>query len=120
MGLMDKMMEFMIGRMSKEEKQEMVDKMMEKFFADMTVDDKKKMMGEMMPKMMKGVNMAEMMPQMMMEMMGGGESAMMDMMSKIIGDCKEGEMPVMPQMMVEMMPKCLKMMEAKHEFTSHA
>ena len=112
MGLMDKMMEFMIGRMSKEEKQKMMDKMMEKFFADMTVDDKKKMMVEMMPKMMEDVNMAEMMPQMMMQMMGGGKSegAMMEMMSKMMGGCKEGEMPMMPQMMVEMMPKCLKMM----------
>ncbi len=90
MGLMDKMMEFMIGRMSKEEKQEMMDKMMEKFFADMTMDDRKKMMAEMMSKMMEGCK------------------------------CKEGEMPAMPQMMAEMMPKCLKMMEVMHEFTSPA
>ena len=42
-GMMDKMMEFMMGRMSKEEKQEMMGKMTEKFFADMRMDDKKKM-----------------------------------------------------------------------------
>ncbi len=30
------------------------------------------------------------------------------------------EMQVMPQMMVEMIPKCLKMMEVMHEFTSPA
>ncbi len=44
--MMDRMMEFMMGRMSKEE---MMGRMMDKFFADMTVDDKKKMMAEMMP-----------------------------------------------------------------------
>ena len=52
MAMMDKMMGFMMGRMSKE--------------------DKQKMMEEMMPKMMEGVNMMEMMPKMM-GMMGGGE-----------------------------------------------
>ena len=34
MGLMDKMMERKMGKMSKEEKQNMMEKMMEKFFAD--------------------------------------------------------------------------------------
>jgi hypothetical protein len=33
MGIMDKMMEFMMGRMSKEEKEEMMGKMMDKFFS---------------------------------------------------------------------------------------
>jgi hypothetical protein len=47
------MMEFMMGRTSKEEKDEMMGKMMETFFADMTAEDKQKMMEEMMPKMMK-------------------------------------------------------------------
>ncbi len=41
-----------MGRMSKEEKDNMMDKMMGKFFADMTAEDKQKMMEEMMPKMM--------------------------------------------------------------------
>ena len=63
MGMMDKMMGIMMGRMSKEEKDNMMDKMMGKFFADMTAEDKQKMMEEMMPKMMEGVNMMEMMPQ---------------------------------------------------------
>jgi hypothetical protein len=48
-------MEFMMGRMSKEEKDEMMNNMMDKFFADMTADDKQQMMAEMMPKMMEGV-----------------------------------------------------------------
>ncbi len=71
MGLIDKMMESMTGRMSKEEKQEMMEKMMEKFFADMTIDDKKKMMAEIMPKMMEACKGGEMpmMPKMMAEMM---------------------------------------------------
>ena len=67
MGMMDKMMAVMMGRMSKEEKE----RMMDKFFADMTSEDKQKMMAEMMPKMTEGGEGADtpMMPQMMMEMM---------------------------------------------------
>ena len=81
----------MMDRMSKEEKQEMMGKMMEKFLANMAADDKQKMM--------EGVNMMQMMPQM-----------MMGMMSKMMGGDKQMEMPMMPQMMTEMMPKCLEMM----------
>ena len=44
----------------------------------------------------------------------------MGLMDKMMEVCKGGKMPVMPQMMVEMMPKCLKMMEVMHEFTSPA
>ncbi len=72
MGGMDEMMEAMIGSMSKEDKQAMMAKMMEKFFAGMTAEDKQRMMEQMMPKMMEGINMAEMMPRMMMGMMGHG------------------------------------------------
>jgi hypothetical protein len=111
MSMMDKMMEFMMGRMSKEEKEEMMSRMMDKFFADMTAEDKQKMMAEMMPKMMEGINMMEMMPQMMMGMMGGeGAGGMMGMMSKMTSGGKEMEMPMMPQMMMEMMPRCLSVM----------
>ncbi|HEY5603251.1 MAG TPA: hypothetical protein VIM41_09095 [Gammaproteobacteria bacterium] len=110
--MMDKMMDFMVGRMSQEEKQLMMDRMMDRFFADMTADDKSKMMAQMMPKMMEGVNVMEMMPQMMVNMMGGEESegGMMGMMSRMKGDNQKKGMPMMPQMMMEMMPKCLKMM----------
>ena len=97
MEMMDKMMESMMGGMSKEEKEEMMGKMMEKFFAGMTAEDKQKMMEQMMPKMMEGVNMMDMMPKMMMSMMGGGE----------------GQGGMMPQMMTEMMPLCLVMMLPK-------
>jgi len=64
MSLMDKMMDYMLGKMGKEEKQAMMDKMME------------------------GVNMMEIMPKMMTSMMGGGKGAggMMGTMSKIMED----------------------------------
>ena len=120
MGTMEGMMEFMVGRMSKEEKGEMMDNMMDKFFADMSADDKQKMvdtmmdkffadmsaedrqkmMAEMMPKMMEGMNLREMMPQMMMSMMGGG------------GESEGGDetgMPMMANMMLTMMPQCVEM-----------
>ncbi|HUU64272.1 MAG TPA: hypothetical protein VMX96_10215 [Dehalococcoidia bacterium] len=99
MGTMDEMMEAMIGSMSKEEKQDMMVKMMEKFFADMTAEDKQRMMEQMMPRMM-------------MDMMGGDESAggMMGMMSQMMGSGKEKGMPIMPNMMTQMMPHCLNMM----------
>lgn len=108
MTMMDKMMEFMMGRMSKEEKEGMMSKMMDEFFADFTPKDKRKMMEGMMPKMMEGVNMMEMMPKMMKSMMGRseGESGMMGMMSKMMGRGEEKETTMMPQMM----PKCLEMM----------
>jgi hypothetical protein len=123
MGMMDKMMESMIGRMSKDDKEEMMGKMMENFFADFTAEDRQKMMEEMMPKMMEGVDMMKMMPKMMMSMMGGGEGnhgmmgsgeseqGMMGMMSRMMGSSKEGEAPtMMPQMMEEMMPRCIEIM----------
>ncbi len=75
MGGMDEMMEAMIGSMSKEDRQAMMAKMMDKFFAGMTAEDKQSMMEQMMPKMMEGINMAEMMPRMMMGMMGHGGAA---------------------------------------------
>jgi hypothetical protein len=96
MGVMDKIMGVMMGRMSKGEKEEMMGKMMEKFFTDMTAEDKQKMMGEMMPKMMMGM-MSE----------GEGEG---EMMSKMMGGDQGTGMPMMLQMMMSMMPQCLKIM----------
>ncbi len=96
MGMMDKIMGVMMGRMSKGEKEEMMSKMMEKFFTDMTAEDKQKMMGEMMPKMMMG-------------MMGGGEDEG-GMMSKMMGGDQGTGMPMILQMMMSMMPQCLKIM----------
>ena len=65
MGLKDKMMDSMIGKMSKEEKMEMMNSMMEKFFDGMSNEEKNEMMSNMMPKMMDG-----MMGGMMKNMMG--------------------------------------------------
>ena len=109
MHLMDKMMEFMMGRMSEQEKEEMMGKMMDKFFATMAADDKKAMMAEMMPKMMAGVNMMEIMPKMMMGMMGGGkgDSGMPGMMAQMMGGGGQTPGTMMPHMMSEMMPHCL-------------
>jgi hypothetical protein len=45
MSLIDRMMDRMLGKMSKEEKEEMMGRMIEKFLADMTKEDKQKMMG---------------------------------------------------------------------------
>lgn len=112
MGMIDEMMDAMLGKLSKEEKLEMMSTMMEKFLAGFTTEDKQKMMEMMMPKMMEGMNMMEMMPKMMMTMMGGngGKGGMMGMMSKMMGGGEGTAMPMMPTMMIEMMmPQCIKM-----------
>jgi len=110
MGMMERMMDFMMGRMSEGEKKEMMNQMMDNFFAEMTVEDKKEMMAEMMPRMMEGINMMEMMPKMMMGMMGGEEGGdMMGIMSNMMPGGKEMRIPMMPAMMMEMMPQCLTM-----------
>jgi hypothetical protein len=109
-------MDAMMGKLSKEEKLEMMSTMMEKFLAGFTVEDKQKMMEKMMPRMMEGVNMMDMMPKMMMSMMGGngGEGGMMGMMSQMMGRGEETAMPLMPGMMMEiMMPQCIKMVLPK-------
>lgn len=117
MTMMEKMMGFMMGRMSKEDKEEMMDKMMGEFFADMTAEDKQNMMAAMMPKMMEGMNFMEMMPQMMMGMMGGGEGK-----GGMGGPAAEGgapgqgegaHAPMMQSMMTKMMPQCLEMVLPK-------
>lgn len=106
------------------------EKMMDKFFADMTVEDKQKMMNDMMPKMMMS---------MMGGKSGGMMSGMMDMMAgrrdthrnsnfseksdiggfsqhkensgdaDVMIDFQGGNMAMMPQMMIEMMPHCLEL-----------
>ena len=112
MGGMDEMMEAMIGSMSKEDRQEMMAKMMDKFFAGMTAEDKQRMMEQMMPKMMEGINMAEMMPQMMMGMMGhGGRPASKPPRPPhAMGGHHPDGPPMMGHMMTQMMPGCVNMM----------
>jgi hypothetical protein len=72
MGLKEKMFESMMGKMSAEEKSQMMQGMMDKFFENMSADEKKEMMNNMMPKMMSG-------------MMDGKGGSMMDMMKNMIG-----------------------------------
>jgi hypothetical protein len=108
MTMMEKMMGFMMSRMSKEDKEEMMDKMMGEFFADMTAEDKQNMMAAMMPKMMEGMNFMEMMPQMMMGMMGGGEGKGGTAEAGAQGEGAHA--PMMHMMMSKMMPHCLEMM----------
>jgi hypothetical protein len=112
MGGMDEMMEAMIGGMSREERQAMMEKMMDKFFAGMTAEDRQQMMERMMPKMMEGINMAEMMPKMMMGMMGRGGKAgpgRLGAPHMAHGHHPEGP-PMMGHMMTQMMPGCVDMM----------
>ena len=77
----------------------------------MTVEDKQHMMEVMMPRMMEGVNMMDLMPKIMIGMMGGehGECCK-EMLATRTGGGKRMETSGMPQMMMEMMPHCLTMM----------
>ncbi len=52
MGRMNRMMEFMMGRMSKEEKDKMMEEMMPKMMESMGSGDMLETMHEMMPRMM--------------------------------------------------------------------
>ncbi len=72
MGIKEKMMDSMMGNMSKEEKMDMMNKMMDSFFSNMTDEEKKEMMNNMMPKMMEN-------------MMGGKKGSMMGMMRNMMG-----------------------------------
>jgi|WetSurMetagenome_2_1015567.scaffolds.fasta_scaffold77766_2 hypothetical protein len=72
MGFKEKMFENMMGKMSAEEKNQMMQGMMNKLFENMSADEKKEMMNTMMPKMMPG-------------MMDGKGFSMMDMMKNMMG-----------------------------------
>ena len=109
MGLMDKMMGVMMGRMSKEEKEAMMNNAMDKMMGGMSAAEKQDMMAEMMPKMMEGVNMLDMMPRMMLTMM----PRMLDEVKGILAeqgkelDLKE----FLPKIMAPMMSTMLKGMD---------
>lgn len=92
--LIGEMAEKFLADMTAEEKQKIVGDIMEKFFADMTIEDKKKIMSEITPQMMEGFDMAVIMPQMMMAMMGRGQgkdgmASTMPMGVNITGKAKE-------------------------------
>jgi len=98
MGLKEKVMESMLGKMTPAEKQEMMDAMMEKFFSAMSAEDKQKMMEGMMERFMGKMTaeerqnmMRNMMPKMMGKMMGGGPQSMMGMMASMMGRKTAGE-----------------------------
>jgi hypothetical protein len=127
MGPMNMVIKAMLGRMSKEDKQQMMSNLTDKFLAGMTDEDKQKMMNDMMgkflasttfgerqnmmaeimPRMMEGVSMTVIMPQIMAAMMRGGQQqqqgnmmGMMPMMMSMMGSrAKSGEgeepLPVM-------------------------
>jgi len=83
-----------IQRENSPEKQKIVSDIMDKFLTDMTAEDKKKIMSEVTPQMMEGFDMAVIMPQMMMAMMGRGQqkegmSGTMPMGVNITGKTKE-------------------------------
>lgn len=114
MGFKDRMMKIMIGRMSKEEKLDMMDKMMEEFFSGFANEEKGEMMMNMMPKMMS-------------QMMGGG--GMAGMMEGMFGAGEEMEthmnemMEMCGQMMAghdgdfesQMMNRCMEFMKSRIE-----
>jgi hypothetical protein len=69
----------------------------------MTSEDKQKMM--------EGINVAEMMPRMMMGMMGGNSGGTpMGMMSQMMGGGQTTGMPMMGHMLTQMMPQCVSTM----------
>ncbi|MGD1046075.1 MAG: hypothetical protein ABR936_12270 [Bacteroidota bacterium] len=93
MGIKNKMADFIMGKMTSEEKGVMMDQMMNKFFEGMKPEEKQKIMEDMMGKFMgtmtgeeKQTMMQTMLPNIMGSMMGGGTgSPMMNMMSMIMG-----------------------------------
>jgi signal recognition particle GTPase len=92
--LIEEMTEEFLADMTVEEKQEIVSNIMNKFLSDMTIEDKKKIMSEITPQMIEGFDMAVIMPQMMMAMMGQvlqkeGTASTMPMGVNITGKTKE-------------------------------
>jgi hypothetical protein len=97
------------------DRQAMMRSMMEQCIGGMDANEKKEMCAAMMGKMTEGLDMKEMMPKMMMDMMsggaGGGSGEMQDMMSKMMQGGPEQHMAQMPEMMLKMMmPHCIGMM----------
>ena len=116
MSVMEQMMGLMMSRMSKEDKEAMMESMMEKFFADISPEEKQKMMTDMMPKMMEGMDVSQMMPQMMMGMMSEGKEGGSPGMQGMMGDCMSGASGEgMSNMMAQMMPNCIRMMMPRME-----
>lgn len=100
--LIGDMTEKFLADMTVEEKQTIVSNIMEKFLADMTIEDKKRIMSEITPQMMEGFDMAVIMPQMMMALMGQGQQteslpATMPMAVNLTGKAKENSESESPE-----------------------
>jgi hypothetical protein len=94
--LIGEMTDKFLADMTIEDKQKMVGNIMAKFFDGMTTEDKKRVMSEITPQIMEGFDMAVIMPQMLMAMMGqaqGKESTAgtMPMILNITGKAKESK-----------------------------
>jgi hypothetical protein len=98
MGMMDRMMKSMMGRMSQEKKEAMMGKMMPEMMMGMMGDDKGEggmagMMSKMMPQMMEGMkaeNMTAMMHEMMPKMMDSCFSQMTPEQRRgMLGMCRD-------------------------------
>ncbi len=111
MGMMDKMMGIMMGRMSKEEKESMMNNAMDKMMGDLTEKEKQDMMLEMMPKMMEGINMLDMMPRMMLTMMPKMFQEVKDIMAEQGKELDVKEL--MPKIMAPMMSTMLEGVESE-------
>ena len=111
MGMMDKMMGIMMGRMSKEEKESMMNNAMDKMMGDLTEEEKQKMMLEMMPKMMEGINMLDMMPRMMLTMMPNMFQEVKDIMAEQGKELDVKEL--LPKIMAPMMSTMLEGIESE-------
>lgn len=97
MGFKETMMSNMMGKMSLEEKKQMMNGMMENFFGNMEPGEKQDLMKEMMPKMM-GMMMGG-------NQQGGGNPmmGMMSMMQGMMGGGKDGEESFNPMDMCKQM-----------------
>ena len=100
--------------MSEDSPQAKMHSMMEQCCSEMSAGDKKEMFAAMMGKMSEDLDMKEMMPEMMMGMMCGGEGEAagktQDMMSKMKQGGPAMQKSHMPEMMLKtMMPHCIGM-----------
>lgn len=105
MSLMDGMMDRMLEKMTKEEKVEMMESMMGKFFEGFTPVEKQDLMLKIMPKMMEGMDLTQMMPMMMFQMMGGMREGEGATMNGAVEDTHQiiGDKPFKPWKMCEKM-----------------
>ena len=96
--LMEDMTKQFLSGMTVEDKQKLIGSIMTEFFNGMNAEDKKKIMSEVTPQLMEGFDITVIMPQMLMSLMGKGQSTenapgSMPVMAKITGKAKEPDEP---------------------------